>query len=481
VIQLTNTLSGRKEPFEPIGSPVRMYICGLTPKNDPHLGHARLFVANDVIRRYLEYRGFTVRYVQNFTDIDDKIIQAGLREGISPADAARRYMTGYFRDMDALAVRRADAFTYVTEYIPQIIAFIEQLIALGHAYELANDSGDNDVYFQTATFPDYGKLSKRDADAMMAGARIEPDDRKRDPRDFALWKGAKPGEPWWESPWGKGRPGWHIECSAMSMAALGEQIDIHGGGMDLIFPHHENEIAQTESLTGKVPFARYWMHTGLLLLGDEKFAHSGKFITIRQVLDTVPAPALRLYLLAQSYRTNFTYLEDQLAGTVTRWRRWVEARETARTVLETSGQPLAPPKRKKKAAADPMAALREEFVTAMDDDFNTSRAVAIVDDLVRRLNEAASRPEPDVALLRAGLALLDELTGVLGIALDPALDLRRTVDDATRAQIEDLVVARTAARAAKDWAEADRLRKELDERFGVVVKDSAQSSTWELK
>ncbi|MBA3825843.1 MAG: cysteine--tRNA ligase, partial [Ktedonobacterales bacterium] len=464
-MQISNTLSGHKDTFEPISLPVRMYVCGLTPKNEPHLGHARLFVANDVIRRYLEYRGFPVKYVQNFTDIDDKTIAAATREGISPAEVARRYMDGYFRDMDALAVRRADEFTYVTEFMPQIIDFVTQLVAKGNAYVAAGEFGENDVYFATETFAEYGKLSKRNADAMLVGARIEPNEHKHDARDFALWKGAKPGEPWWESPWGRGRPGWHIECSAMAMSTLGEQIDIHGGGTDLIFPHHENEIAQSEALTGKAPFTRYWAHTGLLQLGDEKMAHSGSFVTIRSVLEATPAPALRLYLLAQSYRTNFTYTEENLATNVTRWRRWAEARNIANTVLEAF--PTPKPTRKKKITEDtslaasevpetvddPMATLRAEFIAGMDDDFNTSRGVAVVDELVRRLNELATKRDPAQATaLRAGLALLDELTDVLGITLDLALDVRRAVDDATRAEIEALVVARTTARAAKDWA-----------------------------
>lgn len=473
-MQITNTLSGVKETFVPISLPVRMYVCGLTPKNEPHLGHARLFVANDVIRRYLEYRDYPVKYVQNFTDIDDKIIAAGLRDNIPPSEAARRYMSGYFRDMDALAVRRADEFTYVTEYIPQIIAFVQRLIANGHAYVQEVPEPDKDVLFAPATFPAYGKLSKRNAEAMLAGARIEADERKRDPRDFALWKAAKPGEPWWESPWGRGRPGWHIECSTMAMETLGEQIDIHGGGMDLIFPHHENEIAQSEALTGQPPFARYWVHTGLLQLGDEKMAHSGNFVTIRKVLETVPAPALRLYLLAQSYRTQFVYLEEQVAATITRWRRWVEARATAGRILgTTTGMVTDSPA---------FTTLRDEFIAAMDDDFNTSKGTAVIDDLVRRINDqtaqgsAANRTE-----LAAGVALLDELTGVLGVALDPDLDVRRSIDDATRAEIESLVAQRTAARQAKNWQESDRLRDELDQQFGVVVKDTPQGAVWEVK
>lgn len=474
MLSFTNTLSGQQEPFTPIALPVRMYVCGLTPKNEPHIGHARLFVANDVIRRYLEYRDYPVRYVQNFTDIDDKTIAAALKEHTTAAEVAQRYMDGYFRDMDALNVRRADEFTYVTAYMPHIIEFVRRLVASGHAYVLEGDEADRDVYFATNTFPDYGKLSKRNEEAMRIGDRIEPDERKRDPRDFALWKAAKPGEPWWESPWGKGRPGWHIECSTMAMDALGEQIDIHGGGMDLIFPHHENEIAQSEALTGVVPFARYWVHTGLLQIGDAKMAHSGEFVTIRSVLATIPAPALRLYLLAQSYRTQFTYLEAQVQAMVTRWRRWVEARAAAARLAD-GAVPAS-------GAADPFAPLREEFIAAMDDDINTSRSTAVIEDLVGSLNDLTSKGrKADRAVVAAGLALLDELTGVLGVVLDRSLDIRRELDDAARAEITALVARRTAARQAKDWAAADRIRQELDERFGVIVKDAGKESTWEVR
>jgi cysteinyl-tRNA synthetase len=473
---ITNTLTGEKEEFIPASLPVRMYVCGLTPKNEPHLGHARLFVTNDVIRRYLEYRGYPVKYVQNFTDIDDKIIQAGLREGIPPFEAAKRYTAAYFRDMNALAVRPADTYTYVTKFIPQIIAFIQKLIEKGHAYAVERGD-DRDVYFDTTSFPDYGKLSKRNEEAMEAGARIEPDERKHNPRDFALWKAAKPGEPWWESPWGRGRPGWHIECSTMAIETLGEQIDIHGGGADLIFPHHENEIAQSESLTGK-PFARYWVHTGLLQMGDEKMSHSGHFVTVWSVLKQTPAPALRLYFLSQSYRTPFTYLPEQLTAALKRWRRWVKARQAASEYAKNTPAPEREP--------EEFTRLREEFIAAMDDDFNTSGAMAVIDTLVRRLNEITSksakgREQEQRELAAAGLAVLDELVGVLGISLDPTLDIRRNIDDASRAEIEALVAARTEARKAKNWQEADRLRKELEERFDVIVKDGPTGSTWEVK
>ncbi|HEX9056711.1 MAG TPA: cysteine--tRNA ligase [Ktedonobacterales bacterium] len=500
-MRIFNTESGRDETFEPASLPVKMYVCGLTPKNEPHLGHARVFVVNDVVRRYLEFRGYPVHHVQNFTDVDDKIIAAGLREGIPPSEAAKRFTRSYFRDMDALNIRRADTFTYVTEFIPRIIELIQGLIDKGHAYEL-----DGDVYFYVPSFPTYGRLSHRDEEAMMEGARIEPNPRKRDPRDFALWKAAKPGEPSWESPWGKGRPGWHIECSTMVLDTLGEQIDIHGGGSDLIFPHHENEIAQSESYTGKVPFVRYWVHTGMMNLpapdADDsgaqdaaapvKIAHSGTFITIRTILDSgkVPAPALRLYLLGQHYRASLTYSEEQLLATVARWRTWAEARARLLRVIAQAGERsgiAAAPDVRATGLAEALPAAREEFITAMDDDLNTSRALAAIDGLVRRINGYANEIERSgdsaahVETLRAALATLEELTGVLGIVLDAPDTGATALDDATKSAIEALIAQRTAARSSRDWSEADRIRRELDERFGVVLKDSAQGTTWSLK
>ncbi len=485
-----NTESGQKEPFEAQSLPVKMYVCGLTPKNEPHLGHARLFVVNDTIRRYFEYRGFPVLYVQNFTDIDDKIIAAGLREGIPPSEAARRFTESYFRDMDRLNVRRADIFTYVTEYISRIIDMVQALIANGHAYEL-----DGDVYFYVPSFPDYGRLSGRDADAMLAGARIEPDERKRDPRDFALWKAAKPGEPWWESPWGRGRPGWHIECSTMSMAELGPQIDVHGGGTDLIFPHHENEIAQSESASGVVPFVRYWMHTGMLSLPseeatDEKMAHSGTFVTIRSVLadGSVPAPALRTYLLGQHYRANLVYSPEQVGASVARWRRWAEARQTLIRLGEWS-EPLArrpdtaPVGRAEAQLEEAAEAAIAAFTAAMDDDLNTSLALSVVDELAHSANEYAHGLTEDRVTagtpqaLRTARTALETITGAIGIELEDAEQTER-LDEHQRAEVESLITERTQARTAKNWAEADRIRKLLDEQYGVVIKDTPQGTTW---
>ena len=493
-MQIFNTESSRKETFEPLALPVKMYVCGLTPKNEPHLGHARLFVVNDTIRRYLEYRGYPVHYIQNFTDIDDKIIAAGLREGIPPHIAAQRYTESYFRDMDRLGVRKADEFTYVTQFIPRIIAVVAELIEKGHAYAV-----DGDVFFSVPSFPTYGKLSKRGEDAMLAGARIEPDERKHDPRDFALWKSAKPGEPEWESPWGKGRPGWHIECSTMAIDTLGPQIDIHGGGSDLIFPHHENEIAQSESLTGFVPFARYWVHTGMLALpdeagGTEKMAHSGAFVTIRSTLEQsdVPPAALRTYLLGQHYRANLVFSEEQLRASVTRWQRWAGARATllrliawAEEHLVEAGPPHPGPTERE--LAEQVAAARADFIAAMDDDFNTSGALSAIDALAKRANDYASGLGADTAspavldALREALAALEELTGVVGIAVEAETPTAGGLDAETITAIEALLAQRDVARAGKNWAEADRIRKELDEQYHVVVKDTPQGATWSLR
>jgi cysteinyl-tRNA synthetase len=488
-MQLYNTETGRNEPFEPGELPVRMYVCGMTPKNEPHVGHARLFVVNDTVRRYLEYRGYPVNYVQNFTDIDDKIIAAGLREGIPATEAAKRYTAAYFRDMERLNVRPADTYTYVTSYIPQIIDFVQALIDSGHAYVL-----DGDVYFSVPSYPDYGRLSGRNDEAMQAGARIEPDERKRDPRDFALWKSAKPDEPWWESPWGKGRPGWHIECSTMAMDTLGEQIDIHGGGTDLIFPHHENEIAQSESLTGKRPFVRNWVHTGMLTLpSGEKMAHSGRFVTISSVLASgVPGPALRMYLLGQHYRSPLTFSEEQIAASVVRWRRWADTDATlTRLMTWTEDQlgadaPAAEPGERERTLGEQARAAREAFVAAMDDELNTSPALAAIDELVHRANDYAHSlgdtppTGATLAALREARRVLRELSDVLGIALVDTADAT-ALSAATLAAIEALVAEREVARSARNWTEADRIRRELDETYHVVIKDTPQGATWTVR
>ncbi len=483
-----NTESGREEVFEPYGLPVKMYVCGLTPKNDPHVGHARNFVLNDVIRRYLEYRGYPVRYIQNFTDVDDKIIAAGIREGIPASEAAKRYINQYFEAIDPLNVRHADQYTYVTEYMPKIIALVQRLVDLGHAYQAGGD-----VFYAVNTFPRYGRLSHQpEEELLIAGARVEPDPKKRDPRDFALWKAAKPGEPSWDSPWGPGRPGWHIECSTMALDTLGEQIDIHGGGSDLIFPHHENEIAQSEAATGVAPFAKYWVHVGMLNLGEGKMAHSGAFIPLKEMLKKYPAPVIRLYLVSHHYRAPIAYSEEALAAVQPRWQRYVETRANVSRLIRRAEEALGT-----QAAADaaalapnatvPIAETREAFISAMDDDFNTSGGLAAIDNLLRRANEYAAtlegaEPTPvALATLRAVIAILDELlTGVLGVQIE-AENAAQQLSPALVAEIEALIARRNEARRAKQWAEADRIRKDLEERLNVILKDRAQETTWELK
>jgi cysteinyl-tRNA synthetase len=478
-----NTESGREEVFEPYELPVKMYVCGLTPKNDPHIGHGRTAVLNDVIRRYLEYRGYPVRYIQNFTDIDDKIIAAGIRENIPASEAAQRYINGYFEILDALNVRHADRYTYVTEYMPKIIAMVQKLVDLGHAYPSGGD-----VFYAVNTFPRYGRLSHQTTEELLvAGARVEPDPKKRDPRDFALWKGAKPGEPFWESPWGPGRPGWHIECSTMAADALGERIDIHGGGTDLIFPHHENEIAQSEAATGAVPFVKYWVHVGMLNLGENKMAHSGTFIPLKEMLTKYPAPVIRLYLVSHHYRAPIAYSEEALAAVQPRWQRYVETRANLLRLIrraESAQGAQAAASAAPDNAAVPLAEAREAFIAAMDDDFNTSGGLAAIDNLLRRVNDYVAALEsteitPEgLATLKASVALLDELlTGVLGIQLE----VEQQIDPALRAEIEGLIVQRNEARRTKQWAEADRIRKDLEERLNVVLKDRAQETTWEFK
>ncbi len=470
-VRLYSTLSGREEEIVPISSDgvLRMYVCGLTPKFHVHMGHARLFVAMDVIRRYLEYRGYRVKYVQNFTDVDDKIIQRAEKEGRDAGSTAEAYIQGYFEAMDPLNIKRADEYPRVTEYVERIVEFIAGLVESGHAYAVGGD-----VYFEVATFPDYGKLSHRDLDSQLVAARKELEPGKRDPRDFALWKAAKPGEPAWPSPWGPGRPGWHIECSTMARETLGDQLDIHGGGADLIFPHHENEIAQSEALTGKNPFTYHWAHAGLVTTsGGEKMAHSlENFFMLRTVLEHYDPMAVRLYLEATHYRSPLQFAveggEDGAAITV---RGIEEARASLDRIARSLGdQPL-------ERAGDLDAEAVRAFEDAMDADFNTPGALAAIFDLVRELNRrrdaGASQQEVD-RIRRTILRLLD----VLGIQLS----LERRDGQHSIAPFVDLLLeTRQKLREAKQWTLADEIRNRLDE-LGVKVMDRpGGGSTWELE
>jgi len=461
MLRLTNTLTGRKELFAPQGDEVKYYVCGMTPKFHPHVGHARLFVAADVLRRYLEYRGYRVRHVQNFTDIDDKIIERARLEGRSPEEVARAYTESYFAAMDQLNVQRAHVYPTVTGSMPAIIAFVQGLIERGYAYV-----SDGDVWFSVARFPGYGQLSHR-AEALeegLVGARKELEPGKRDPRDFALWKRAKPGEPAWESPWGLGRPGWHIECSTMVRETLGDTIDLHGGGWDLVFPHHENERAQSEALLGQ-PFVRYWVHVGLVLTDGEKMAHSlGNFRTVREVLARHDPMALRLYFLQTHYRVPLTFNEEALAGAGRGLRR---LRQALAPLPDEPAPPAEPPAFVREA--------RQRFEEAMDDDLNTAGALAVLFELAGAVNARRATAPAEAA---AGQAELRALAGIVGLDLargEPERDAH-----AAEPFIELLLAVRQELRAAKQWALADRIREGLRER-GVIVEDTPQGPTYRFE
>lgn len=463
-LAIYNTLTRQTEPFTPlVADHVSMYVCGPTVYSDAHIGHAMSAVVFDVVRRYLEWSGYTVRHVMNFTDVDDKIIRRANEQGRDPMELAESYTLAFLDQLGQLNVLPATAYPRVSTTIPQIIQFIEGLIAKDAAYHASN----GDVYFRVRADEDYGKLSRRAVDDMRSGARIAPDEAKDDPLDFALWKSAKPGEPAWESPWGQGRPGWHIECSAMSLHELAEQIDIHGGGNDLIFPHHENEIAQTESLTGK-NFAQVWMHNGMLQLAGEKMSKSlGNLITIDQFLSEHSADIMRLLVLSGSYRAPLVYNDEVLADTQRKLERIMSALKPAHgtagsgPVVDTLNTIVA------KAPAD--------FRAAMDSDFNSAAALAVLFDLVRSINaarDAGVGGEPFVA----GQARLRELAAVLGLRLE-APSASKT--DAAPF-IELLIELRAELRKAKQWALSDLVRNRLIE-LDVQLEDGPNGTTWTLK
>ncbi|NEP16029.1 MAG: cysteine--tRNA ligase [Leptolyngbya sp. SIO4C1] len=476
---LYNTLSRRKEPFEPIeAGKIKMYCCGVTVYDYCHLGHARSYIVWDVIRRYLQWRGYSVRYVQNFTDIDDKILNRARQEGSSMEAVAKQYTQAYFEDMAQLNVLEADSYTYATHTIDGIQRLIHELEQKGYAY-----AAEGDVYYKVRQFEGYGKLSGRKLDDMQAGAsgRVAASEvKKQDPFDFALWKGAKPDEPAWESPWGPGRPGWHIECSAMIREGLGETIDIHMGGADLQFPHHENEIAQSEAATGH-PLSRYWMHNGMVNVEGEKMSKSlGNFTTIRQLLEAPEAPppeALRLFVLQAQYRKPIDFTADAIASAVSSWQTLKEGLLFGYDY----GHQLGWPDAADEAFGDP-AAMRidaeslsvQQFQVAMDDDFNTPGAVAVLFDLAKELRRQGNlmvhqgQADADAEALRQQWQTLVCLAQVLGLeaAPDPA-EAETTLSDA---EIEAKVAQRRVAKTAKDFATADRIRDELSG-LGITLID----------
>jgi cysteinyl-tRNA synthetase len=468
-IRLYNTLTRRVEAFATIEpGVVRMYVCGVTVYDDAHIGHAMSAIVFDVLRRHLEWRGYQVRHVVNFTDVDDKIIARAQALGCEPQQLALGYIRDFMGQLQALNVLPATAYPRATQTMAEIVAFIEGLIVKGHAY-----AAGGDVYFRVHATTDYGKLSGRSLDEMLSGTRFEVDARKESPADFALWKAAKPGEPAWPSPWGAGRPGWHIECSAMSMKHLGEQIDIHGGGNDLIFPHHENEIAQSEGLTGK-PFARYWLHNGMLELVNpkthevEKMSKSlGNVVALASFLERYDADVFRLIVLGSHYRSPLTYNEDIAADNARKLDRLLTALDPA-TGTVTSG-----------AAADAVAqaatTAQERFGTAMDDDLGTAGALAALFDLVRAINTARDAGIGGAPFLKAQ-GVLRELAGVVGLRLAPAV--RRSQDIAPF--VELLIEMRSALRQAKQFALADRIRARLVE-LGITIEDGASGTRWKTR
>ena len=486
-LRVYNTLSRQKEAFEPLtGGEVRMYVCGVTVYDLSHVGHARSGIVFDVIRRYLAFRGFRVRFVKNYTDVDDKIIRRAQEQGVSATDISERYIAEFSRDMAALGVLPADAEPKATEHIAEMIALIEQLIAGGFAYAI-----DGDVYFEIARFPEYGKLSGKPLDELLAGARVDVDERKRDPRDFALWKSAKPGEPAWPSPWGPGRPGWHIECSAMSLKHLDQpprdpraSFDIHGGGEDLIFPHHECEIAQSEAATGKT-FASYWIHNGFVNLGTEKMSKSlGNTLLIREVVKRHDPDALRLWLLGTHYRHPVDFSEERLgeAGrALGRLRGLVDEAERlsgAGTGEWFGGRlEVGDPNAWLAALDDPELIQHaepyvESFLASMDDDFNTAGAVAALFDLSRELHryhDAAPLTEARVRAFTNGVRLLIRLGRALGLFQSAAP--RTDVEAGLATRVEQLVAEREAARKRRDFARADELRRQIAE-LGATVEDT---------
>ncbi len=469
-LRIFNTLTRRKEDFVPlVAGEARIYVCGVTVYDLCHIGHARSAIVFDIVRRYLRFRGYAVTFVKNYTDVDDKIIQRANQEGVAASVVSERYIAEYRKDMTSIGVPPADVEPKATEHIPQMIALIQRLIARGVAYAM-----EGDVYFEVRRFPSYGKLSGKNLDELEAGARVDVDERKRDPLDFALWKGSKPGEPSWPSPWGPGRPGWHIECSAMAMQYLGESFDLHGGGEDLVFPHHENEIAQSEGATGK-PFVRCWTHNGFVNLSSEKMSKSlGNSLWIRDMVQRHDPEALRLYFLGTHYRHPLEYADERISESAKALGRLRALVEEAERIARGGPQP---PGTGDAALLDQVDAHVERFTAVMDDDFNTPQALGVLFDLLRLLYGSREQGVGSGAFV-AGVAKLVELARVLGL-LEQGARAQPSIDPQRKAKIESLIYLREQARKQRDFAEADRLRDELVG-LNVTLKDSRDGTTWTI-
>ncbi len=462
-MRVYNTLTRQKEELIPLEEgKIRLYACGPTVYNFIHIGNARPLCVFDTLRRYLEWRGYEVNFVQNFTDIDDKIIRRANEEGITYGEVAEKYIEEFWTDATGLGVRPATTHPKATENMDMIQTIIATLVEKGYAYAAEN----GDVYFRTRRFDEYGKLSHQPLDDLESGARIAVGEVKEDPLDFALWKAAKPGEPSWPSPWSDGRPGWHIECSAMARRYLGESIDIHGGGQDLIFPHHENEIAQSECCNG-VPFARYWMHNGYINVDNKKMSKSlNNFFTVRDVAKEYGYEAIRFFLISSSYRSPINYNTEIIQQGINALDRLYNCKNAMAFALES-----APAGETDEAFVAKVAARKQQFIDAMDDDLNTADGIAALFELVKDINLMLAEGTATQGTVLAGQALFDELTDVLGFCYE-----RQQAGDDDE-EIGALIAARTTARKEKNWAEADRIRDELNAR-GIVLEDTPQGVKW---
>lgn len=458
-----NTLTRRKDEFVPIEkNKVKMYSCGPTVYNYFHIGNARPFIIFDTLRNYLEYRGYEVTFVQNFTDVDDKIINRANEEGISPLEVADKYIKEYFVDADGLGIRRASVHPRVTECIEDIIEFIEELIQKGHAYEI-----DGDVYYDTKSFDGYGKLSRQNMEELNVGARIDVDDRKKSPSDFALWKKKKEGEIGWISPWGEGRPGWHIECSVMSRKYLGDTIDIHSGGQDLIFPHHENEIAQSEGRSGK-EFAHYWLHNGYININNQKMSKSlNNFFTVREISEVIDLEIVRFFLLSAQYRNPVNFSQDLLDAAKSGMERLYNTKHKVEFLLEQAQGMI---KEDEKEFVSKLPSYRELFIEAMDDDLNTADGISAIFELSKFINTTVSE-KSSKEYLQECMNIFCELTNVLNIIQ------KKKSDGFDEDKINELIEQRSLAKKEKNFAEADRIRGQLHD-MGVEVLDTRQGTTW---
>ena len=467
-VRVFNTLTKKKEDFVPVqGKKVGIYACGPTVYDYFHIGNARIFIVFDVIRRYLRWRGYDVTFVQNFTDIDDKMIKRAKELGITVPELADRYIKAYFEDVEALGVEPADVHPRATEHIQEMIDLIQKLEAKGMAYNV-----DGDVYFHTPAFEPYGELSHQPLDELVSGSRVDVDERKKHPLDFALWKKQKPEEPAWDSPWGKGRPGWHIECSAMSSKYLGETLDIHSGGPDLVFPHHENEKAQSEGASGK-PFTKYWLHAGYLNINQEKMSKSlGNFMTVREIRKSVDPQVVRFFMLSAHYRNPINYAPDLLQQAQSGLDRLNNVVYNLRDLLDKlpeDGGDSAQVQEKLRA----LDAYRERFIVSMDDDFNTADAFAVLFDVARETNAYLQSATPSRMVVEKTLSLFTEVGSILGFFVEKK-------DEALDATVNDMIEKRQTARKEKDWATADAIRDEL-QAMGILLEDTPQGIRWRRK